>query len=139
MNDNINPDETPSPHGSLHGTVLLIDDEAHLRVAVVDILSYENMEVITAAEGQKGIHLFRTHSEELCLVLLDLSMPDLGGEEVYGALRQIDADVPIVVSSGYSKSEVARRFAGIDWSAFMQKPYDMDTLLDIVRQHSRQV
>jgi FixJ family two-component response regulator len=62
-------------------------------------------------------------------VLLDLTMPDLGGEEVYREMRGIRPDVPVVVLSGYSEEHVAERFAGIGPVEFLAKPHKAADLI----------
>ena len=117
------------------GLVLVIDDEEPVRLAVTDILALENLPVMTAANGATGIALFREHLAEVQLVLLDLSMPGLSGEETFHELRRLRPDVRVLLSSGFSQSEAARHFAGEGWVGFLQKPYDVDDLIRAVRQH----
>jgi DNA-binding NtrC family response regulator len=66
---------------------------------------------------------------EIRLILLDLSMPGLNGEETLRELRQTDAHVRVLLSSGYSHAEVAARFAGQSEVGFIQKPYDAGQLV----------
>jgi two-component system cell cycle sensor histidine kinase/response regulator CckA len=69
-----------------------------------------------------------TH-EQIDAVLLDLTMPDLGGEEVYRKMLEIRSGVPVVVVSGYSEEHVAERFAGIGPVEFLAKPYKAADLI----------
>ncbi len=115
-------------------TVLVIDDEAPVRDAVIDILALEDVSVITAPDGQAGIELYRLRQSEIRLIILDLSMPGLNGEETFHALRQINAQVPVLLSSGYSQDEVVQRFAGQPAVGFVQKPYEINTLITVVRR-----
>ncbi len=114
---------------------LVIDDEAPVREAVTDILEMEGLTVIAAATGAEGIELYRKRARGIGLVLLDLSMPGLSGEETFKQLRQIDPEVRVILSSGYSQAEAFERFAGEGLLGFIQKPYDADTLIREVRRH----
>ncbi|HLF27250.1 MAG TPA: PAS domain S-box protein [Anaerolineae bacterium] len=117
--------------------VLIIDDEEPVREAITDILELDDLQALTAANGAAGIALYRAHQAEIRLVLLDLSMPGLSGEETFRELRQIDPDVPVLLSSGYSQTEATQRFASEALAGFIQKPYDANTLLIEIRRHLR--
>lgn len=109
--------------------VLVIDDEAPVREAVTDILELEKMQVMAAASGQEGIALYEQHMAEIDLVILDLSMPGLNGEETFHQLRQLAPNVKVILSSGYNQIEATRHFSGKGLAGFLQKPYNADMLL----------
>ena len=69
---------------------------------------------------------------EVDLVLLDLTMPGMGGHEAFGRLRQVKPSVKIIVSSGYSEAEVSRRFGAS--ADFLQKPYRASELISRVQE-----
>lgn len=117
------------------GTVLVIDDEDYVREAVSDILLLEDIAVLAAEDGYKGLDLYREHSADVDLVLLDLSMPGMDGEETYRRLRLIDPQVRVLLSSGYSASDLASQFEAEGALGFLQKPYSVTTLVDEVRRH----
>ena len=66
-------------------------------------------------------------------MLLDLSMPGMGGEEAFKRLRQADPEVQVVLTSGFSEAEATRHFGGLGLAGFIQKPYAMVDLLSLVR------
>ena len=115
------------------GTILLVDDEESVRVMGIRMLERLGFSVITATDGSEALDLYRNRRDEIALVLLDLTMPDLDGEETFRELRQIDSRVCVVMSSGYTESEIAPRFAGKRLSGFLQKPYTLDALMQCVR------
>ena len=117
------------------GSVLVIDDEELVRDAVVDILTLENIEVIAAEDGYSGVEAYLEHTEEIGLVLLDLSMPGINGEETFRRLRQIDPHVRVLLSSGYSAEDVGQRFDEEAPVGFLQKPYSVGALLEAVKDH----
>ncbi|MBK8185144.1 MAG: response regulator [Candidatus Competibacteraceae bacterium] len=115
------------------GTILLVDDEESVRVMGIRMLERLGFSVITATDGSEALDIYRNRRDEIALVLLDLTMPDLDGEETFRELRQIDSRVCVVMSSGYTESEIAPRFAGKRLSGFLQKPYTLDALMQCVR------
>lgn len=117
------------------GTILIIDDEAPVRDAVIDILEMEHIFVLTAADGKAGIAIYQGRKETIDLILLDLSMPGLSGRETFQALRQVDPNVKIILSSGYHQGEVYRQFSGENVTDFLAKPYHMATLVQKIKQY----
>lgn len=110
------------------GTVLFVDDEQTIRQVgkwMVEKLGYT---VILAGDGQEAVEIFKERQEEIAFVLLDLTMPVMGGEETFHALRRIRPDIPVIISSGYSESEVLAQFAGQGIAGFIEKPYQLDAL-----------
>jgi CheY-like chemotaxis protein len=103
--------------------VLVIDDETTvLRVAKASLESH-GFRVIQAENGSRGIELFREHQGEIAAVLLDLTMPEMDGEEVLRRLRGISTGVKVVLSSGFNEAEAVRRFSADELAGFIQKPY----------------
>ena len=115
------------------GTVLIIDDEPWVGEAVADILQMEGLKTYRATRGQDGLDLYKQYQADIDLVLLDLMMPEMNGEEVFLALRELDPQVKVILSSGYSEAEATRRFVGRRLASFIQKPYDFDTLTQRIR------
>ena len=111
------------------GTVLVVDDEDLVRTVAQRILEHNGFTVMTADGGRAALKMFNEHHERIDGVLLDLTMPDLNGEEVYRKMREIRPVVPIVVLSGYSEEHVADRFAGIGTVEFMAKPLNAADLI----------
>jgi CheY-like chemotaxis protein len=110
-------------------TVLVVDDEEIVRRTTKAVLERKGFQVIMAENGEEAVRLFREQSDAIALILLDLTMPVMGGEEAARYLHTIRHDVPILVSSGYNESEVARRFAGRRVAGYVRKPYTASALL----------
>ena len=122
-----------TPHSSPF--ILVIDDEEPVREAVTDILEMEGLQVLSAASGAAGVDLYRERRAEVRLVLLDLSMPGMNGEQAFHELRRIDPSAQVILSSGYSQLEATQRFVGLGLAGFIQKPYDAATLVEAIRRH----
>lgn len=131
------PKATPPGAHLSHPRILIIDDEEPVREAISDILGMEGLPVLTAADGATGLELYRQWQAEIGLILLDLSMPGLSGEETFHELRGLNPEVRVVLSSGYSQTEAARRFVNEPVAGFLQKPYDVEALIAEVWRHLR--
>ncbi|MBU0729277.1 MAG: response regulator [Proteobacteria bacterium] len=123
--------ETPEflPQWQGRGTILIIDDEEYVRSVGEKILNAFGFKVLLASGGREGIELFSEHSPEISCILLDLTMPQMDGEETFRELRKIQKDVKVVISSGYNQQETIQRFAGKGLAGFVQKPYQIEGLM----------
>jgi two-component system cell cycle sensor histidine kinase/response regulator CckA len=105
------------------GTILLVDDDPGVREVGAQMLDGLGFKCLTAANGQEGLEVFRKHEGEIDCVILDLTMPEMGGEEVFRELRHLQSDVCVILSSGYNEEDVTQRFVGKGLAGFVQKPY----------------
>jgi signal transduction histidine kinase len=116
------------PSWTGHGTILIIDDEKGVRDAISRMLRHHGFHTILANDGEDGVAKFREHSGEISCVLLDLTMPNLDGEEACAELHKIKASIPILLMSGFAKDEACRPFEGKGISGFLQKPFNLEKL-----------
>jgi PAS domain S-box-containing protein len=114
-------------------TILVVDDEEIVRRTTQSVLERRGYRVLLAENGQQAVEIFREVSDEISLVLLDLTMPIMGGEEAARFLHAIRHDIPILVSSGYNENEVARKFTGSRVAGYVRKPYTAGVLLDRIK------
>ena len=133
------PQETESVVESLASDtspkrVLVADDEPSLRAILCRQLKHNGFDVLEAPDGQRTIDRFGEDPASIDCVLLDLSMPERTGEEVLHELRQIRADIPIVLMSGYAEESILARFEGADLAGFLQKPVPAADLLAMIRR-----
>jgi CheY-like chemotaxis protein len=104
-------------------TVLVVDDEEMIRVFVTDCLEMAGYRVLHAASGGEAVALLTADPRTVDLVLLDMTMPGMNGEETYRALRRLRPGLQVLLSSGYSEQAATSRFAGRGLAGFLQKPY----------------
>jgi PAS domain S-box-containing protein len=116
-----------------HGTLLLVDDEETVRILGKQMIERLGFRCLTAADGEEALDCFRVHADEITVVLLDLTMPHMDGEETFRELRRLKPDVRVVMSSGYNQHDVTQRFAGKGLAGFIQKPYRMALLTEVLR------
>jgi two-component system CheB/CheR fusion protein len=123
------PRDISVPAGSI---ALVIDDEEVVRKVAHTTLTRAGMMVLTAEDGKAGVELFREHRSIVSVIILDAQMPVMGGEEALPLLRLIDPDIPVILTSGFDESEAARRFAHLNLSLFLQKPFTAQRLVQAV-------
>jgi CheY-like chemotaxis protein len=114
------------------GTVLVIDDEEPVRIVIQNMLEKIGFDVVTAAHGMEGVELFHQCAEETVAVIIDLTMPGLSGRETYQALRRIRPDITVIVTSGYTKEIARERFGRNKFDGYLQKPYNIDNLRELM-------
>ena len=101
--------------------VLVVDDEASVRMIARESLVRAGFEVMTANDGESAVELVRETPFDG--VLLDLTMPGMTGVDVFGAMKRLRPDLPIVLTSGYSRQQTAARFHDANIDGFIQKPF----------------
>ncbi len=119
------------PQGSgwrSHGRVLVVDDEASVRAVTRALLQRRGFVVDEAEDGHEALRKFERAPDSYSLIMLDLTMPGLGGEETFRALRARKHDVCVLLMSGYDEQELSQRFVGSGLAGFLQKPFRADDL-----------
>ncbi|MCF6238734.1 MAG: response regulator, partial [Candidatus Marinimicrobia bacterium] len=119
----INASEELAEKWQGRGTILIADDEEAVRSIGKHMIRKLGFEVLTAADGQEAIELFKQHRNEIVGVLLDLTMPHKDGAEVFQEIRGINPDVKVILSSGYNEQDATQQFIGKGLAGFIQKPY----------------
>ena len=116
------------------GTILVVDDEEGVLNMARRILEPHGFNVLAAGDGQQAVNTFCEHADEIAAVLLDMTMPVMGGVEAFRELRRIRKDLKIVLCSGYSELESITRLQGEGAVEFLQKPYHGRALLAKLRE-----
>lgn len=116
-------------------TVLIVDDEEAVRKVASGFLTHAGLNVLTASDGEECIELFRRHAEKIALVVLDLTMPGINGEQAFHAIHAIRPSVPVLLSSGFSESEAINRLGNRGMAGFIHKPYSRKSFIDEIRRH----
>jgi len=114
------------------GAVLVVDDERMVRDLVREVLEEDGWRVLEAGDGREALAVLEQHATEVRAVLLDLTMPVMGGEEALPALLARKPGLPVVLTSGYGEQSALERIAGAR-PAFLQKPFTADALLAALR------
>ena len=117
------------------GSVLLVDDEEAVRDIGSEMLRELGYQVVAAADGRQAIEAFEAEPG-ISFVILDLTMPNLDGEQCFRELRRVNPDVKVIITSGYNEQEVSQKFAGMGLAGFIQKPYTLSMLEKVIRNIS---
>ena len=114
------------------GTVLVVEDEAVVQRVAANALRNKGYHVLIANNGREALEIFGENPAKIDAVVLDLTMPVMGGEETLRQLRAMRPDVNVVLSSGHSEAEALARFGDDGESHYLQKPYKAAQLVDEV-------
>ncbi len=123
-------EDSPVLQGS--GIVLIVDDERVVREVAKRLLEIAGFKVLIASNGGEAVKIYQEKHESIACVLLDMTMPVMNGRETHDRLNEINPDVKIIVSSGYSESEIMPLFKDKHTVAFVQKPYNFKKLYDAI-------
>ena len=115
-------------------TVLLIEDEEMLRDLVKTVIESKGYNVLTASDGEEGIDLFERRHDEIDVVISDLGLPKISGEEVLKRIRLIAPSARLVAASGFIEPEVKSSLLDIGVTRIVQKPYMISEILKTVRE-----
>jgi CheY-like chemotaxis protein len=114
--------------------ILLVDDEPDVGVISQLILCEEDYKVVTTLDGDQAIGIFEKLRTHISLVILDLIMPSMDGEDVFNRLRELDPGVSVVLSSGLTNQEKLDRMLAHGLRGFIAKPFTQQRLLEQVRE-----
>ncbi len=109
--------------------ILVIEDEEMLRDYLETILAEDGYRVMLAADGAEGVQLFMEHMNDIDLVLLDMGLPKVSGEEVLSRIVAFRPEIRVIAVSGYVEPEVQAGALRTGAASYLRKPYQMDTLL----------
>jgi two-component system, chemotaxis family, CheB/CheR fusion protein len=114
-------------------TVLVVDDEEIVQQMAKRTLERSGYTVMLANNGLQALEVFANDPDRVSLVLLDLTMPVMGGEETLENLRLLRPSIKVLLSTGYSQADALRSFRGKGLAGFVQKPYTPQRLIAAVR------
>ncbi len=122
------PEPHKRPPAAGRGTILLVDDEPEVLEVTACILERLGYEVLRAGSGREAIAIYEGRRADIRLVVLDMIMPEMGGGEVFDALKRIDPAARILLATGYSLQGQAREILDRGCVGFLQKPFDLEEL-----------
>ncbi len=123
------------PDSSWHGSgqVLLVDDEEAVLAVGKVMLEELGFKVLTASDGLEALALFKEHRATIGQIVMDLTMPRMGGEEAFCLMCQLDPEVKVIMTSGYNEEEISHLFGAKGLAGFIQKPFRLSTLQDALQ------
>ena len=123
-------EEADSGSGATYG-VLVIDDEPGLRRLCRRLLEKAGYKVYTAGSGVEGLRVLEERAVEIQVVYSDVSMPEMGGDELTELVNERYPEIDVILSSGYPEEEFVEKLAG-KWYRFMQKPFKNADFLALI-------
>ena len=134
--EEVSPPSVPEvrEHWKSSGTILVVDDEAPIRSAAVQVLAHFGFAVLTAKDGVEALETLAGASTEIRLLLTDLTMPRLNGFETAQEAARLYPELPVVVMSGFSEETASERFASLPIQGYLQKPFSVQALEKTLRR-----
>ncbi|MFW5959773.1 MAG: response regulator [Chitinivibrionales bacterium] len=117
-----------------HGRILVADDDRVIRRAAVLILEKYGYSIVTAEDGNETLEIFKKENKDLDLVVMDIQMPGKDGKECFFRMKEIDPEVKVILSSGYSRNEDIQELTDKGLQGFIHKPYRSHELTRIVAE-----
>lgn len=115
-------------------TILYAEDEAALREVTVNVLKGFTKNQYVAEDGARGLELFLAHQDEIDIVITDVNMPNKNGLEMAKAIKEVNANIPIIVATAFSNTEYLLEAINLGIDKYVLKPVDMKKLLDAMMQ-----
>ena len=125
------------PSGDVHGgheSILLVEDEAALRDVATFVLAQKGYTVLTARDGAEAIDVYQQHASEIKVVITDLGLPLIGGDQLARTLLTLDSSLHVIIASGFFESATKSSLTEAGVNEFIQKPYQQDQLLRAIRR-----
>ncbi|MBI1754374.1 MAG: CHASE domain-containing protein [Acidobacteria bacterium] len=127
------PAPEAQPVQPMTGTVLVVDDEGIIRDLARTALENAGFRVLEARDGQEAVERFEDKGERIDLVLLDMTMPRMGGAEAFRRIRALSPSVKVLLTSGYTQKESLESLSDLPPDGFLQKPFRVRELIARVR------
>ncbi len=115
-----------------NGVILVIDDEEIIRITAKAMLEYMGYQVITAIDGIEGVDIYKKDKNIISLVILDMIMPKMSGEDCFYKLKEINSQIKVILSSGFSREGDIKKMLNDGLKGFIKKPFNSADLSEIV-------
>ena len=120
--------------GKRKKTVLVIDDDDLVADICSQILKRSGYDVVVARSGKEAIDVFKENQSRIDMVILDMILPDMSGRDIYDRLKIVNPDLNVLFVSGYAMDAQMEDIMECGGDGFIQKPFNMDTLLEKTRE-----
>jgi CheY-like chemotaxis protein len=114
-------------------TVFLIDDDDMIVDVGEHILNNSGYDVVSAKSGKEAIEVYKENHSRIDMVILDMILPDMGGGDTYDRLKEINPEIKVLLASGYDIDYQGRDIMERGCDGFIQKPFNMNELLEKIR------
>ncbi len=114
--------------------ILLVEDDEMLRDVLSGALKSKGFEVMEAEDGLAAVALYQVHWRQICVVFMDLAMPKMDGHAAFLAMKQINPEARVVMTSGYSEGDVVEPFKNQGLEGFLSKPYQLGDVIALLEK-----
>jgi len=129
-------DDEESEKVAGHGEgILLVDDETIIRETLKEIIEIHGFRVFTASDGEEAVRIYQKERARISLVIMDMLMPRLSGEEAFLKMKKMNPEVKVVLASGFKKDERISRTLEKGAVGFLQKPVDLKNLFSLIKEN----
>jgi two-component system cell cycle sensor histidine kinase/response regulator CckA len=115
-------------------TILIVDDEEILREILCESLKDKGYNVLSASDGIEALQLYTQHKDRITLVITDLGMPMMNGEQLYIKMKEIDPGIRVIVSSGYLETSNKSALLRMGIKDVLTKPFKFDVIFDTIHR-----
>jgi CheY-like chemotaxis protein len=115
-------------------TLLIIEDEEMLRELLRLTLEAKGYKVLTANDGEQGLSLYQKHQHEIALVLTDLGLPKMDGDNIFRKMVKLNPNAKVIIASGYIEPEAKSKLFAAGARAFLQKPFRAIEAMNCIRE-----
>jgi len=119
--------------------IMVVDDDLPILNMLRKMIEKIGYQAVCCAGGNEAIELYGRSSKEIDIVIMDLVLPDFNGGELYKKLKKINPDIKCILASGFSFASIDEDITDLGYSAFIQKPYRLTELQDLIREVSGNV
>jgi two-component system CheB/CheR fusion protein len=115
-------------------TILVVEDEPELRNSMRALIESEGYRVLTAADGEDAVRIYREHARRIRLVVSDLQMPSMGGWDTFLRIRECDAGAKVILASGHVEPTRRAEMSAAGVKAYLMKPIRPDEMIRTIRR-----
>jgi len=117
-------------------TILYVEDEEYVREEIEDMLSIKVSKLITASNGQEALDIFHAQEKNIDIIITDIQMPVMDGLEFIENVRQVNQDIPIIITTAFNEVEYLKQAVDLHVDKYITKPIDMVQLLKVMQRAS---
>ena len=113
-------------------TILYVEDDVKIRTEAAEIFDGFFKNVIIAVDGQDGLEKFKAHQSEIDIILTDINMPNVNGLELLAQIRQLNWDIPVLITTGFEESDILIKLIKFNVTNYIVKPMQLNTTFKII-------
>ena len=117
----------------MSGKILIVDDQFGIRILLNEVFHKEGYQTFQAANGIQSLEILTNHSPYL--VLLDMKIPGMDGNEILKRMKQIDPDIKVIIMTAYGELDMIQQAKDLGAITHFAKPFDIDDIRSAVRKY----